>query len=126
MMIAVCLLSAIVTLAVWIPASNSSAAIIAFTAIFGFSSGGFVSLMAAIVAQISDIREIGVRTGTALGVMSLGALTGSPIAGAIVQAQHGDYLGLQLFCGLCMASSTVVYFLARGSHVGFGNFSAKV
>lgn len=124
-MIAVTTLSSVLTLAVWIPAAGSSAAIIVFTALFGFASGGFVSLMPTLVAQLSDIRQIGVRTGTAMAVMSFGGLTGSPIAGAIVQAQGGGYLGLQLFCGLCMAASVVLYVLARGVLVGFRKVAVK-
>ncbi|KAF3763283.1 MFS general substrate transporter [Cryphonectria parasitica EP155] len=125
-MIAITSLSAIMTLAVWIPAANSSAAIVVFIALFGFASGGFVSLMPTLIAQLSDIRQIGVRTGTGMAVMSFGALTGSPIAGAIVQAQGGGYLGLQLFCGLCMAVSVLVYLLARGKQVGFTKLAVKI
>ncbi|ROV87394.1 hypothetical protein VSDG_09669 [Cytospora chrysosperma] len=112
-------LSAVVTLAVWIPASHSTAAIVVFSVLFGFASGGFISLSPALIAQISDIRQIGVRTGTAFAVQSFGALTGSPIAGAIVARQNGDYLGLQLFCGLSMAAGVVVYLAARYVQVGF-------
>lgn len=126
MMISVTMLSAIVTLAVWIPAHGSSAGIIVFTALFGFASGGFVSLMSALIAHVSDIRQIGIRTGTGMAVMSFGALTGSPIAGAIVQSQGGGYLGLQLFCGLCMLTSVVIFAVARGVLVGFGRVAVKI
>lgn len=125
-MIAITSLSTIVTLAVWIPASHSSAAIVVFTAIFGFASGGFVSLMTPLIAQISDIRQIGIRTGTAMAVMSFGALTGSPIAGAIVQAQGGNYLGLQLFCGCCMLVSVVVFCAARWVQPGGSKLRSKI
>ena len=118
-------LSAIVTLAVWIPASNSTAAIIVFAVLFGFSSGGFISLAPALIAQISDIRQIGVRTGTAFAVQSFGALTGSPIAGAIVAAQNGSYLGLKLFCGVTMAAGMLVYIIARFVQVGT-KFGVKI
>lgn len=105
------------TLALWIPASHSSAAIVVFTALFGFASGGFVSLMTPLIAQISDIRQIGTRTGTAMAVMSFGGLTGSPIAGAIVEAQGGEYIGLQLFCGCCMLAAVLAYVGARWAQV---------
>ncbi|KUI56393.1 Riboflavin transporter MCH5 [Cytospora mali] len=112
-------LSAVITLAVWIPASDSTAAIIVFAILFGFASGGYISLTPTLIAQISDIRQIGVRNGTAFAVQSFGALTGSPIAGAIVARQGGSYLGLQLFCGLCMAMGFVVFIIARFVQVGF-------
>lgn len=107
------------TLAVWIPSAHSTAGIVVYAVLFGFASGGFVSLAPTLVAQISDIRQIGVRTGTAFAVQSFGALTGSPIAGAIVARQGGGYLGLQLFCGLTMATGVVVYVVARVVQVGF-------
>ncbi|GJC91276.1 major facilitator superfamily transporter [Colletotrichum higginsianum] len=116
-MIFITFVSAVFCLGLWIP-GKSNAAIIVFLVIFGFSSGGFISLAPACIAQISDIRQIGVRTGTAFAVQSFGALTGSPIAGAIVASQGGSYLGLQLFCGFSMLASVGVFFAARTAQVG--------
>jgi MFS family permease len=111
-------ISAIFTLALWIP-GHSNATIIVYLVIFGFASGGFISLGPACIAQISDIRQIGTRTGTAFAFMAIGALTGSPIGGAIVTAQHGDFLGLQLFCGFAMVVSVIIFIAARYVQVGF-------
>jgi len=117
-MIMVTFFSGLFTLALWIPGKNN-AAIIAYMVIFGFTSGGFIGLAPALIAQISDIRKIGVRTGTAFAVQSFGALTGSPIAGAIVGRQKGDFLGLQLFCGATMMVSVGVFLAARWMQVGW-------
>ncbi|KAH6653061.1 major facilitator superfamily transporter [Truncatella angustata] len=117
-MIFITALSGVITLALWIP-GTSTGALIAYGIIFGFSSGGFISLAPACVAQISDIREIGIRTGTAFAVQSLGALTGSPIGGAIVKSMGGKYLGLQLFCGCVMTASVFVFIAARYVQHGF-------
>lgn len=117
-MILITFISALFCLALWIP-GRSNASIIVFLVIFGFSSGGFVSLGPALIAQISDMRQIGTRTGTAYAVQSFGALTGSPIAGAIVAAQGGSYLGLQLFCGFAMIAAVGVFIMARTVQVGF-------
>src|SRR5262245_37558494 len=117
-MIGITLLSAVVTLALWIP-GKSNGAIIAYMIVFGFTSGGFISLGPPVIAQISDIREIGIRTGTAFAVQSFGGLTGAPLGGAIVNSQKGDFLGLQLFCGLSMLTSVFVLIAARYTLVGF-------
>ncbi|KAH8668621.1 major facilitator superfamily domain-containing protein [Xylariales sp. PMI_506] len=117
-MIVITLLSGIFTLALWIP-GQSTAAIIVYGIIFGFTSGGFISLMPACIAQISDIREIGLRTGLAFGVQSFGALTGPPIGGALITDTGNIYLRLQLFCGVIMTSSVFFYIAARYSQVGF-------
>lgn len=116
-MIAITFMSAVFCLAVWIPV-KSTAGIIVFAAIFGFSSGGYFTLAPAIIAQISDVRQIGTRVGTAFAIQSLGALVGSPIGGAIVAGQHHTYLGLQLFCGCSMLASVVAFLVARYALVG--------
>jgi len=116
-MVIITFISALFCLAVWTPVKNT-AGILVFMIIFGFSSGGFISLGPTCIAQISDIREIGTRVGTAFAIQSFGALTGSPIAGAIVQAQHGSYLGLQLFCGFSMLAGSIVLLGARFTQVG--------
>ena len=75
--------------------------------------------MPTLIAQISDIRDIGTRLGAAFFCQSFGTLIGSPIAGAIVSAQGGDYIGLQIFCGCCMLAGTVLIVAARYTLVGF-------
>ncbi|KAL8307086.1 hypothetical protein RB597_001231 [Gaeumannomyces tritici] len=110
-------LSAVFTLALWIPGATT-AGIVAYAVIFGFVSGGFISMSPTLIAQISDIRKIGVRTGLAYGIQSFGALTGPPIAGALVSAMGGSYLGLQLFCGLTMGVGVLFFVAARYAYGG--------
>ncbi|KAJ4023998.1 hypothetical protein NW766_000225 [Fusarium irregulare] len=117
-MIAITFISALFCLCVWIPVKNT-AGIVVFAVIFGFSSGGYISLVPTLIAQLSDIRQIGTRVGTAFAIASFGALTGSPIGGAIVSAQDGDYLGLQLFSGCSMLAGCIAFVCARYVQVGF-------
>ena len=63
----------------------------------GFGSGAFVSLSPSLIAQISDVRQIGVRTGSLFAVISIAALISQPIGGAIIQRWHGSYTGLQIY-----------------------------
>ncbi|KAH8163983.1 hypothetical protein CIB48_g4269 [Xylaria polymorpha] len=100
--ILVSVLSAIITLALWVP---------------GNTTGTTIGLRCHL--RISDLREIGTRSGTLLFVGSLGALTGSPIAGAIVTAQNGGYLGLKLFNGFTLLFGAVFLVLARAVQVKF-------
>lgn len=117
-MIIITFISALFCLVIWIPVKDT-AGILVFAIIFGFSSGGYISLAPTLIAQISDIRQIGTRVGMAFAIQSLGALTGSPIGGAIVSAQHGSYLGLQLFCGVAMLVGAFAICVARYIQVGF-------
>ena len=86
--------SAIMVLALWLP-SSGNAPIIVFCVLYGFSTGAFVSLGPALIAQISPIREIGVRSGTFFLCVSFGGLTGNPIGGALVGQDNGGFLFLQ-------------------------------
>ncbi|PTB62409.1 MFS general substrate transporter [Trichoderma citrinoviride] len=117
-MIIITFVSSVFCLAVWVPVKNM-AGIIVFVAIFGFASGGVMALGPTLVAQISDISQMGTRVGTVFAVQSFGALVGSPIGGAIVSAQHGEYVGLQVFCGCAMMMGCLMFLLARYTQVGF-------
>lgn len=116
-MIIITFLSAIACLAIWAPVKNA-AGVLVFMVVFGFSSGAFVSLCPTLIAQISNLSEIGTRVGTAYAVMSFGALLGGPVGGAIVSAQGGSYLGLELFCGFSLFVSACVFVGARSTLVG--------
>lgn len=116
-MIVTTLASAILVLALWIPA-KSNAPIITFSALFGFTSGCYLSLVPALVAQISDVRQIGVRSGTNFFVISIATLTGQPIAGALISANNGGYLYLQIFCGIIMLLGASLFFAARAVQSG--------
>ena len=49
--------SGILVLALWLQSRGNAPAIV-FCALYGFGSGAFVSLAPAIIAQISDLREV--------------------------------------------------------------------
>ncbi|KAL1639397.1 hypothetical protein SLS58_007978 [Diplodia intermedia] len=70
------LLSGVFCLAIWLPAgSNSVAAVVAFVCLYGFSSGIFISVTPAVVAQLSPDDAIGARIGaffTLAAVATLG------------------------------------------------------
>src|SRR3954466_1542431 len=101
-MITMAIITTVLVLAMWISAS-SNAGIMVFAALFGFTSGSIVSMVPALVAQISDVRQIGVRTGTMFTIISIAVLISNPIAGALVVQDHGEYVKLQVFAGCMMA-----------------------
>lgn len=47
---------------VWIPVSGQAGSIV-FALLVGFGSGGMNTLAPAVCAQISDVRQVGLRTG---------------------------------------------------------------
>lgn len=111
-MIVITGLTTIFTLAIWIPAQARASAV-AFAVLYGFTSGSFVALIPAVVAQLSPTAELGVRLGTNSLAVSVAVLFGNPIAGALVTADNGSFVGLQLFSGLTTAIGTAFFVLAR-------------
>ncbi|KAI0311929.1 MFS general substrate transporter [Amylostereum chailletii] len=64
---------------------KSTASTIVFTVLFGFFSGAFLSLCSPALASLSrSENEIGIRVGLGLCIVSFGALTGTPIDGALL------------------------------------------
>lgn len=119
-----CFLTSILILAVWIPVESNVGELI-FAPLFGFASGAAISLTPALVAQISPISEIGVRTGIMFAAGSIGALTGSPIGGALISENNGGFLYLQLFGGcVCLVGS--VFFLAMRIRLGGLSLMMKI
>ena len=106
-----CMSSFITTLmvfCVWVPVSGTTGTVV-FSVIFGFTSGTTVAIANAAVAQISDPREIGLRSGVAYFCVSIAVLMGSPIGGAIATA--GGYRAMQCFSGsLCLIGA--LFFVA--------------
>ena len=107
------------TLALWLPSGRNDAAHIAYSVLYGFFSGAYVSLIAGLVAQISPIKQIGFRTGLVFFVNSIGALTTSPIAGAILDRENGKWTGVKVFSGVLCIAGTAFVFGARVYKVGW-------
>lgn len=114
--ITACYISGILILAMWVPASTDAVAI-AFSVLFGIFSGAYISLMAALVAQISPLEEVGYRNGLTFLFSSVGGLTTSPIAGAILEGPSG-WAGLKIFAGVFMLAGTSSILAARIARVG--------
>lgn len=113
-------LSALLSLAMWIPAPNGSNAVtFVFAGLFGFTSGTFVSMTPALVQQLSEVQEIGTRLGVTFGIISIAALTSNPIAGALVQADNGGYLYVKIFAGLAMVVGCGLIVCSRTAQVGW-------
>ena len=112
-MIATALLSSIIVLALWIPA-RSNAPTLVFAALYGISSGTFVAMIPALIAQACpDLARLGIYMGAVYLVASPAVLLGQPVAGALIEADGGDYVWLQAFCGVTMVVGAGLFALAR-------------
>jgi predicted MFS family arabinose efflux permease len=86
----------------WI-AVDSTAGIIVLAVFYGFFSGCFVSLTPVVMTVLTkDLRDLGTRLGMFFAVVSIALLIGTPIGGEIFSSTN-SYLGVQAFCGACLA-----------------------
>ncbi|KAJ5909038.1 MFS general substrate transporter [Penicillium taxi] len=70
-------------------------------------------------SNLSPIQEIGIRTGILYFFVSIAVLTGSPIAGAFVSLDKGNYGNLEIFAGATMCAGAVLVVLTRVMTAGF-------
>ncbi|KAJ5596564.1 oxalate/formate antiporter [Penicillium hetheringtonii] len=105
---------AILTLALWLRSGDNLAAIVCYAVLFGFWSGAAISLTPVCISQVCDTQDYGKRNGTTFTIVSIGTLTGIPIAGAIQQRDGGEYEGLIIFGGVLYLAAAVAFTIARG------------
>lgn len=92
----------------------------AFAVFYGFFAAGIQSLFLATLGSLTkNPKKQGVRMGMVLGVISVPALTGSPLGGALVQRGSGTYLYAQMFAGASMALGFAFLIAARVACVGW-------
>jgi hypothetical protein len=86
----------------------------AFSVLYGFFSSGVQGLFPAAASSLTkDLKKTGIRFGMLLSIVSFASLTGSPIAGALIQMRNGDYLYAQIFSGLCLTLASAILMVAR-------------
>ncbi|KAH8593313.1 major facilitator superfamily domain-containing protein [Bisporella sp. PMI_857] len=117
MMFIVSVLSGVFCIAIWLPLEvyPSEAGIFIFAAIYGFVSGGFVSLAPPCVVSLADgrVEELGVKMGGFCLAIALGALIGLPILGAIKDSTGDSFRGLIIFAGAVMVLGGSLVGVAR-------------
>lgn len=102
----------------WI-AVHTGAGNIVFAVMYGFTSGGIVSLPAVVLASITDdLRFLGSRLGTSYVFSAVAALCGPPIAGAILDSSDGKYLGVQLLSGFLLLAAATFHTATRFAKAG--------
>ena len=73
----------------------------------------------ALVAQISDIRQVGVRTGTLYTFVAIAVLISNPIGGALVTQDGGSYVHLQIWGGVTMCIGSAILMASRVALAGW-------
>jgi MFS family permease len=123
-MIPVTLMSSIL-IYIWValaPPHSTVAGYMAWAALYGFISSAVLSVFPAVCASLTPVDKLqkaGVRLGMVMTCISLSVLIGPPIGGALIQADHGSYLGAQLFFGSVLLVALGFLLGLRVSRIGW-------
>ncbi|KAJ1711042.1 MFS monocarboxylate transporter [Aspergillus flavus] len=105
-----CTAASAVAMYTWIATSNT-AGFIVWACYWGFLSGVLVTAPTSIVAHpvfTPDKNYLGTRMGMMWGISSFGALAGAPIAGALVDLEHKNFVRAQVFSGSLMVGAVLL------------------
>jgi len=95
------------------PYAQSNAAIIAFSALFGFFSGAIISGGSVAVTMCVDRPEnVGTYMGVGMALASFSALVGPPVSGSMVERYHGFH-ELSYFSGTMTLFGALLAVLAK-------------
>ncbi len=101
-------------------AVNNRTGLLVFSLIYGFFAAGIQSLFPATVSSLTtDLNKAGIRMGMIFSIVGFACLVGPPIAGALIQLNHGGYLDAQVFGGSVMLAGAGVLCLARAAKTGW-------
>ncbi|KAL7279566.1 hypothetical protein ACG7TL_005966 [Trametes sanguinea] len=93
--------------------AQSLVAIMLFAVVYGFFSGAFNALIIPCVVEISMVHEYGTRIGVLYSIISFPALCGGPVAGAMLKASGGSYLGMTMLAGATIVAGSLFMLWAR-------------
>ncbi|KAI5460993.1 MFS monocarboxylate transporter [Mariannaea sp. PMI_226] len=100
-------------------ALDSIAGLYVFAAFYGLASAAAMGLFAGTVPSLTkDLDKIGTRVGMILTLMSLGPLTGPPVAGALIERSGGSYLPGQIWAGVSLLVAVAALVGARVIRTG--------
>ncbi|KAF7192631.1 Aspyridones efflux protein apdF [Pseudocercospora fuligena] len=85
---------------------DSIAGMYGFAAVYGSSSATIQAIWIAPIGALNrtpDLKKAGVRIGMISTIVAFASLSGPPLAGALIRAMDGSFLGAQLWGGLSFA-----------------------
>ncbi|KAF9458155.1 major facilitator superfamily domain-containing protein [Collybia nuda] len=97
--------------------TESQSTYIGMAVCYGITTGGFLGLFAVPVAQMGPVEDAGRRTGVQMTVLSIGALIGPPISGAI-QGDSADFTLVGVYAAVTMLGSTIFMLLGKRFFLG--------
>jgi MFS family permease len=99
-----------------------------FAVIYGSGSAVIQALWPAVIGSMNrtpDLKKTGVRMGMAFTVVSFSSFTGPPLAGALIQMNHGDYMYANIWAGTSFLIGGALLIATRFALVGW-NWKAYI
>jgi len=90
---------------------KSMTSLFVLASLFGFVNGAAQGMVVAGLPSLTtDLNRLGTRSGMILAVLSIAVLTGPPVAGALIEADQGRYLYMQVWgaCSMVLGASFVM------------------
>ena len=115
-----CIFLTAVFLFIWIGATSHTA-ITVVACFYGFFSGAVQGLYNPAIWNFpgDNDAKMGVRVAFVFFWISLAALTGTPIGGALIKHDNGGYLGAQLFAAVTVLMGGCLMIAARYATTGW-------
>jgi len=99
---------------------TSTGGLYAFSVVYGLFAAGIQSMFPATLSSLTtDLSKAGVRMGMGFSIVSVACLTGPPLAGALIQSNHGNYLHAQMFAGTSLICGGLTLMAARVAKTGW-------
>ncbi|KAG1734342.1 MFS general substrate transporter [Suillus lakei] len=110
-----------ITTIIW-PFAKNESQLIAIAAIYGFSTGAYVSLYSVPVVAMGKMEDAGRRVGMFMSLVGFGGIAGPPISGAI-RTSTGGFVAAGYYAGKFMTRGSimigvVLLLVARYLHLG--------
>ncbi|KAF9386869.1 hypothetical protein CPB97_003234 [Podila verticillata] len=105
--------SALTTLVIWMFAT-SLPVLLVYVILYGLMGGGFISLLAPVLAEQFGVSNLTILVGVTFGVNGVGSLLGTPIATAILASTGtNNYKPSIGFIGGVMALASCMFFVLK-------------
>ncbi|KAI1781346.1 MFS general substrate transporter [Hypoxylon cercidicola] len=112
--------SVAIVLYCWPAVQHAHGPLYAWAVVYGLVASAIQSLFAVSLAALTeDLSQLGTRMGMVFSVVAFATLTGTPVAGAIIQASGRSYLGAQLWAASSMLLGAGALAVARVSKTGW-------
>jgi hypothetical protein len=100
----------------WPAVAHTKSSPYAFGSAYGLVASAIQSLFNISLAALTpDLSQLGTRMGMVFIVVAFASLTGSPVAGAIVQSEDGNHLGAQMWAATSMLLGAIALAVAKVS-----------